>query len=157
MKPEQGQESPPWLSIAESQLGIKEFVGGKSNPEVSKYFSATGLGGHTTDDVPWCSAFVNWVMERAGYRGTRRANARSWLDWGMKLEEPKVGCIAVLSRGVISAGQGHVGFFVAALPSRIVLLGGNQNDGVCRHEYGSGRVLEYVWPRELDRLSKNVT
>lgn len=151
MKPEQGQDSPPWLDIAEGQLGTREFAGKASNPEVTKYFAATTKGAATPDSVPWCSAFANWVMDQAGYHGTRLANARSWLDWGMIIEEPKVGCIAVLESMDRGPKAGHVGFFVAGLPHRVILLGGNQLDGVCRREFGIGRVLGYRWPKDSDR------
>ena len=141
------------MPIAESQLKVREFPGSESNPEILKYYKATSLGGHPEDgSTPWCSAFVNWVMQEAGYRGTRRANARSWLDWGEKLTTPRVGCITVLWRGALDSTQGHVGFFVAALPNRIVLLSGNQGNQVSRLEYGSGRVLSFRWPREIDKL-----
>lgn len=146
---------PSWLAIAESQIGTEEFPGSESNPAITKYFRATGLGGHPDDSVPWCSAFVNWVMEQAGYRGTRRANARSWVDWGARIPGPKRGAIAVLWRGHPESKQGHVGFVVDTAPYRVILLGGNQGNRVGRQEYSSGRVLTYLWPRAIDLLKPN--
>jgi uncharacterized protein (TIGR02594 family) len=151
MKPEQGQESPPWLEVAKGELGVAEVPGARSNDRIIEYFAHTRLGGNAINDsTAWCSAFVNFVMDTAGYRGTHRANARSWLGWGVKLEEPCVGAITVLWRGHPGSPQGHVGFLTAVLPNRVVLLGGNQDNRVGYHEYGIGRVLSYRWPRALE-------
>lgn len=145
-------DGPPWLEIAKRELGVKELPGARSNPRIIEYFAHTRLGGSAIEDsTAWCSAFVNFVMDQAGYRGTHRANARSWLDWGDKLDEPRVGAITVLWRNSRESGAGHVGLFVAGLPQRVVLLGGNQSNAVGYQEYGEGRVLGYRWPRELDR------
>lgn len=153
MTPDQeGQPSPPWLDVAIGELGTREFRGSETNPEILKYWKATSLGGHPSDEVPWCAAFAGWCLQQAGYRGTRRANARSYLSWGEELLEPRVGAITVLWRGDKLGPNGHVGFLTAVLPYRVVLLGGNENNGVSFKEYGSGRVLQYRWPRELDRI-----
>lgn len=152
MKPEQGQESPPWMAIAEAEIGTREIPGSESNPRILEYFRSTTLGGKPNDEVPWCSAFANWVLEQDGIRGSRKANARSWLSWGERTE-PRVGAVAVLYRGDRDGPNGHVAFLTAVLPNRVVLLGGNQGNHVGRAEYGIGRVLDYRWPRELDRLA----
>lgn len=150
---EDSQQAPPWLDVAQAQLGVKEAPGAASNPEVLKYYRATTLGGKPDDSIPWCSAFANWCMEKAGYRGTRKANARSWLDWGEHLEEPRLGCVVVLWRGDMQSSQGHVAFYFAARgKDKIVLLGGNQADRVCYSQYGVGRVLEYRWPSDAEQL-----
>lgn len=144
---------PPWIAIAMKELGTKEVPGAGSNPEIQKYYRSTSLGGSPGDDVPWCSAFANWVLEQAGYRGTRRANARSWTTWGQNLEQPKRGCIVVLWRGDIASSQGHVAFYLGSpRPHVHTLLGGNQGDRVCFQDYGTGRVLSYRWPTDLDKL-----
>lgn len=146
-------DDPPWLAIARSQLGIAEVPGSASNPEITKYYKATALGGSPGDDVPWCSAFCNWVLEQAGYRGTRRANARSWTTWGDPLDEPKRGCVVVLWRGDVAASTGHVSFYLGSpRPHILTLLGGNQGNAVSERDYGTGRVLGYRYPRESDRF-----
>lgn len=135
-------EQAPWMGIAERELGVSELAGGVHNPRIIAYHSATTLKA-STDEVPWCSSFVCWVMEMAGYRSTRSAAARSWLTWGAQLETPVSGCIVVLRRG----SGGHVGFYAdAAEPGRINLLGGNQGDRVCVAPYATSRVLGYRFP-----------
>ena len=140
------------MDFARAELGVKEVPGERSNPRIVEYFSHTRLGGSAiSDSTPWCSAFANFVMDAAGYRGTHRANARSWLEWGEQLNEPRLGCICVLWRESPQSAAGHVGFLTMALPHRLVLLGGNQSDGVSIREYGTSRLLGYRWPREADR------
>lgn len=140
---------PPWLTIAKREIGVRELPGERVNKRIVEYFSHTRLGGLAGDDsTPWCAAFVGFCLDTAGQKGTRRANARSYLDWGDKLEEPRVGCVAVLWRGSIESTAGHVGFFIESPKThRVILLGGNQNNCVSYQEYGTGRVLEYRWPK----------
>lgn len=146
---------PPWLMVAKLELGTKETPGSESNPEVLKYYKATTLGGHPDDSVPWCSAFANWCFEQAGYRGTRRANARSWSAWGEHLDEPKRGAVVVFWRGDPHSAQGHVGFYLGTpRPHVLSVLSGNASNRVGIDEYGTGRVLAYRYPRDLDKVHR---
>lgn len=89
------------------------------------------------DETPWCSAFVNWCIHRAlsDTQPTDSLLALSWMTWGSPVEEsehPAVGDLAVFEN-VTSTYQGHVGFYIAhnRRGNRILVLGGNQSDGVC--------------------------
>jgi uncharacterized protein (TIGR02594 family) len=85
-----------WMAVARGEIGQVERRGGE-NPRIVAYHATTALAARE-DEVPWCSSFVNWVMERAGYRGTGSAAASSWLRWGVELEAPRPGCVTVLKR-----------------------------------------------------------
>jgi len=127
--PDQQQSAtaePPWLAIARAEIGVKEIVGKKHNPRVLEYLGAT-RGRWSTDETPWCSGFVNWVMGQAGYGNTGSATALSWLTWGKKVGNPVVGAIGVISHG---GGKGHVGFVVGKQGNNLLLLGGNQRNAV---------------------------
>lgn len=146
----------PWMEHARKELGVAEKPGRASNPRIKLYYTATALGGDPEDSTtPWCSAFVNFVMQEAGWKGTRRANARSWLDWGEKLEEPRHGAIAVLWRDSPGSPKGHVAFFEAFRDAGkfVWLLGGNQMNRVGYQKYPIDRVLGYRWPIETNRLA----
>lgn len=140
---------PPWLTIAKRELGVRETPGGRASPRIIEYFAHTRLGGHALDDsTPWCAAFAGFCLDTSGFPGTHRANARSYLDWGERLDEPRLGCITVLWRKSIESSAGHVGFFVdSPKKHRLILIGGNQDNGVSYGEYGTGRVLQYRWPK----------
>ena len=134
-----------WMTIAESEVGIKTFAEGESNPRITEYHNCTSLKGYD-DKAAWCSSFVNWVFEKSGYLGTQSALARSWLSWGIELIEPRVGCVVVLEREEPDGWQGHVGFFLKTDGDQIFLLGGNQLDEVREHSYPIASVLAYRWP-----------
>ena len=67
------------------------------------------------------------MLKRGGYTGTGSLLARSYLDWGIGLEQPRLGAIAVLSCGN-DPTTGHVGFVLGDAADKLYLLGGNQGD-----------------------------
>src|SRR5687767_318890 len=79
------QHACPWVRVAVGELGQRERAGKRrNNPRILGYLRAVGLEGW--DETPWCAAFANWCMARAGIAGTGRATARSWLAWGTALD-----------------------------------------------------------------------
>lgn len=148
---------PPWFKIAMAEIGVREVKGNKHNPRIGQYHSATIGAGvkHLADETPWCSSFVNWCMTRCSYNGTRSKRARSWLEWGEELEQPRRGCIVVLSRGPAALGLGHVGFFDERLGDLVRLLGGNQGNRVSVAGYAADRILSYRWPVAADYRGLN--
>lgn len=136
----------PWLTIAMREKGVKEIEGAKSNKRIEEYHRAVNL--NVTDDVPWCAAFVGWCLEKAGYKSTNNAMARSYLRWGMPLDKPQYGCVCVFWRNHQGSTAGHVGFFIAEHGDQILVLGGNQNDQVCEKYYSKNQLLGYRWPKE---------
>ena len=139
-------EEFPWMPVALQEIGVKEYAGAADNPRIVEYLSSTALGSEdlSNDETPWCSAFVNWCVVKAGYEGTDSAWAKSWLNWGMELETPRRGCIAVFSRNE----GGHVAFFIGESSSGIKVLGGNQSDAVKISTYPTSRLLSYRIPGE---------
>ena len=136
---------PPWLTIAINEIGQKEVKGSKNNPKILEYHLATSLKA-SSDEVPWCSSFVNWCFRQIGIKGTGSAAARSWINWGQILTSPKCGCVVVFSRGDNNE-SGHVGFYIDTLPNgRINVLAGNQKDMVCIESFSTERLLGYRWP-----------
>lgn len=137
----------PWMQFAIQEYGQKEVAGAKNNARIVLYHSVAG--GAKDDETAWCSAFANWCMVQAGFQGTGRANARSWLDWGaMCLAKPVFGAVTVFSRPP-KAWQGHVAFYVGENQARILVLGGNQGNRVCVGSYPRSRLLGYRWPAGL--------
>ena len=145
----------PWMDIAEAELGIHEdALPGHHNQRIIEYHSTTTLKA-STDETPWCSAFVNWVMLKAGYRGTNSALARSWIDWGSALSTSRRGAITVIKKkgAVQDAATGsatgfHVAFCVDSSSTHVRLLGGNQSDQVKYSSFSLAAydVKGYRWP-----------
>lgn len=132
------------IALAEMQNGVEEMPGGNHNERILQYHESTTLAAKT-DETPWCSSFVNWCMERAGVSRTHKANARSWLSWGVPMDEPRIGCVVVFKRG-LKRWQGHVGFYAGPSGENGVLcLGGNQKNKIDISTYSKSAVLGYRW------------
>ncbi len=88
-----------WLAIALAEKGIHEFPGNADNPRIVEYLHSTNLDAPSWDEdkIAWCSVFMNWCIEKAGYEGTDSAWAKSWLNWGKDIKKPVVGCVAVFT------------------------------------------------------------
>lgn len=93
----------------------------------------------------WCADFMNFVLRRAGGKGTRSRAARSFLKYGKRLKEPRVGAIAILYRR--GPNNGHVGV-VRGTDGRgnPILVSGNSRHKVRQSVYPKRRVLGYVMP-----------
>ncbi|MGK7943126.1 MAG: TIGR02594 family protein [Microcystaceae cyanobacterium] len=128
----------PWFAIALVEEGVREKAGSGDNPRIVEYLQSTTLSepSASNDETPWCSAFVNWCVEKAGYAGTDSAWAKSWLNWGQPLSTPQKGCIVVFERRM-SNGQigGHVGFYISETSETVKVFGGNQSDSVKYSHY----------------------
>jgi uncharacterized protein (TIGR02594 family) len=134
---------PNWIPIARAEIGESEVQGGE-NPRILEYLRSTDIGdpADLEDETPWCSAFVNWCMQKVGFRGTRSAWAQSWAQWGKEVD-PVIGCIVVFRW---SNGTGHVGFVTGFRDEMIKVLGGNQQDEVCEEWFNTGHVIAYRMP-----------
>lgn len=135
-----------WLELARGFIGLQETKGGQHNPEILQMWKDIKRGGIKDDETPWCAAFVGAMLERSGIRSSRFESAKSYLDWGRPLPIAFYGCIVVFSR----EGGGHVGFVVGEDPAgRLLVLGGNQGDGVNIKAFGLDRVTGYRWPLDM--------
>jgi uncharacterized protein (TIGR02594 family) len=144
-----------WMRVAHAELLVHELaLPGQHNKRIIEYHQTTTLKA-TDDETPWCSSFVNWAMEKAGFAGTDSAAAKSWLDWGVKLPVPREGAITVVKKktGSTNAAAGtasgfHVAFLVYANPGTVRLLGGNQSNKVKYSDFPltAWEVRGYRWP-----------
>ncbi|MBR0663480.1 TIGR02594 family protein [Roseomonas hellenica] len=133
-----------WMAIAEGEIGVSEATGrGSHAAQIEAYRQAAGRG----DGAEWSSAFVNWVLRKAGHIGTGSAEARSWIGWGMACE-PRYGAVTVLRTAPGSGAGFHVGFLTSVQSSKVRLLGGSQNDKVKFANFPSARYepIAYRWP-----------
>ncbi len=133
------------LKIAFSELGTQEITGSEHNPEILKYAAEAGIAGVTTDEIPWCSTFINWVAWKAGLQHSKKANARSWLNVGMKVSSPEPGDIVVFWRESPQSWKGHVAIFlgISTNKKRVYCIGGNQGNRVSVSAYRMNTVLSF--------------
>ena len=128
------------IAIASRFIGMTEDA---DKAELSAYIKTGGLSVNP-DNTAWCAAFVGAVLAEAGMKGTGQLNAKSYLQWGVKTETPKIGDVVVLWRGSREDWRGHVGFFNGFDPDgNILILGGNQDDKVSVESFHPSRILAY--------------
>lgn len=132
----------PWYDIAEKELGVTERGNGK---RVTEYHASTTMGS-APPSTAWCASFVTWALKKAGYKNTNGAWARSYLDIGTKLTQPKKGCIIVFERNG-KGGDSHVAFWTGKeTATSYTMLGGNQDNMVKIKNYAKKDVLGFRWP-----------
>lgn len=148
---------PGYYTTALAELGVQEVSGKGANPRIVEYLkSCPSLPAAMakTDETAWCSAFANWCMAKARYKGTNSALARSWLSWGHPLDEPREGCIVVFASPARGPQAGHVGMYSKqsrtpyAKALQYHVLGGNQSNRVCVAPYSATQVIALRWPAE---------
>ena len=147
-------DEPVWLKIAQREIGTTEISGPAHNSRVIEYLMSCetlDANAQRQDETFWCSAFVNWVVEKSGMRGTDSAWALTWENWGREIDEPRLGAIAVFSRD----DGGHVGFLLKDLGDKVRILGGNQSNTVKAAEFPKNgrhggqryKLKGYRWPQ----------
>jgi uncharacterized protein (TIGR02594 family) len=146
-----GAVKPEWLKVAESYIGVKEIGGAEHEPRIVQFLKSVNGNKLTADETNWCSAFVNFVMQKAGFLPAESLAARDWLkwQWGRKISGPALGAIVVLKREGGEGWEGHVGFVAGWDKTRVQVLGGNQGDKVCELWFSQAEVLGYMWPQML--------
>jgi uncharacterized protein (TIGR02594 family) len=88
---------------------------------------------------------MNFVIRRAGSKGTQSRAARSFLEFGKKLDGPRVGAIAILSRK--GPNTGHVGVVRGTDgQGNPILVSGNHGPTVKESMYPKHKVIAYVMP-----------
>lgn len=136
-----------WMDAARAEIGTRETVGPEANPDVVSYYAEAGHPEVTDDETAWCAAYVGAMLARSGLPSTGSLAARSYLNYGRKIDQPEPGCIVVFWRGSPTSWQGHVAFYVRDDGAKHVrVLGGNQNNAVSEARYPKSQVLGYRMP-----------
>lgn len=132
------------IKIALTQYGVNEKIEKEVHPQIIKYFEAVEHPFENVQNNPsWSSAFVNWVMKKAGYEHSGSTNDRSWLSVGESTNFPCWGDIVILWKGSPENKEGYVGIFIKETRRYVYLLGGDQRNKVCIKAYPKNRVLDY--------------
>lgn len=137
-------KDPAWLTLARSDIGEKETLGPNDSLYIRKMLAK--LGAKWLLGQPWCGGAVASWMQPCGVQIPKNwFRAKAWLDWGVKLDNPTLGCVVVFER----KGGGHVGLVVGRDATRnLMVLGGNQSDSVRISRFAPGRAVGYRWPTE---------
>lgn len=135
-------ETLPWMVIARSLVGTKEYGRG-DNPVIMQWAELADIPGYSGDDIPWCGLFVAHCLSAAGIDPIDQPLwARNWAKFGTKLDDPAYGAVMVFVRN----GGGHVGFYVGEQGSSYLILGGNQSDSVNVSPVSKSRLMAVRYP-----------
>ncbi|NBN63094.1 TIGR02594 family protein [Microvirga tunisiensis] len=140
---------PSWLTIARSKMGLHE------QRDRGGLMAWLRSDGHTLGDparLPWCGDFVETALALALPAEVLHTNpylARNWLRFGVPLERPSVGAVAVFWRGARTGSSGHVGFYVGEDADHYHILGGNQANMVSVVRIARERLLGFRWPASM--------
>lgn len=138
------------FDIAQVFVGTEEVGGAMDNPQILAMLRLDNSWPEG-DEVPWCSAFVNYICKLLRLPRSKSLLARSWLEVGksVDLENAEAGFdVVVLKRGhgdqpgvENTTAPGHVGFYAGHSDRWVQLLGGNQGNSVKVARYAVSRVL----------------
>jgi uncharacterized protein (TIGR02594 family) len=127
-------------------LGIAEIPGAKHNPIIIKMLKKV-LPWADKDEIAWCAASINWIADEAGYVGSGKADARSFLKAGLEVTNPdftKDPVVAVFWRGSKNSWTGHVGIPLKETATHIFLMSGNQGNEFNIQKYPKSQLLAYI-------------
>lgn len=141
----EGKGSSPY-QLASTFVGKNEH----QDRDVISSFIKKSMGQNIDPQrTAWCAAFVNSVLQASGNRGNGSLASRSFLNYGTSTDSPTQGDIVVLRRGNNPA-QGHVGFFSGFDKNgNVLILGGNQSDGVNVKSFPLSSVISYRRPPKI--------
>ncbi len=118
------------LTIAWSQLGVKEATGHNDGLDVEKYLATVGLN----KGQPWCAAFVAWCYQQAAIKNPNSGLAADYFRKNIVYENGHL-----ISAKLIHAGDTfgiyfenldgihHVGFVLAWSDMWVETIEGNTN------------------------------
>lgn len=131
------------IMVALSYYGEKAIPGLSNNKAILAMFEKAKNGWVDKDEIAWCAAFVNAVLNDCNLPQTGKLNARSFLELGQETKSPVLGDIVVLWRVSPDSPFGHVGFFIREYNDKILILGGNQNNEVNIKAFPKSQILQY--------------
>lgn len=138
------------FDIAQRFVGTDEVAGSLDNPLLMAMLKLDNKWPQS-DEVPWCSAFVNFVCWLLRLPRSKSLLARSWLSVGSErmLSSAITGYdVVILKRGSgeqpgpeDTTAPGHVGFYAGHSGGFVQILGGNQSNTVKVSSYPVARIL----------------
>lgn len=129
--------------IALQYYGQEAIPGAENNPLVLGFFQKANHAEISSDDTPWCSAFMSAIASEAGAAKTESLAARAWLKVGEEIDSPQFGDVAIFWRDRPDGFLGHVGIVIAHIGEVLWILGGNQDNRVEIKAFSTEKVLGY--------------
>lgn len=126
-----------------SFYGETPIAGPMANEQILEFIRATSYPPNTSDEVPWCSAFLVWIFRECEIETPANAAAISWLKYSHHVDQPRLGDIVVLGWPQEKPVHHHVGIFIREKADVVYVLAGNQNNEVDICAWRKRSVLSY--------------
>ena len=132
---------PVWLEFARAEVGVRKTGLSPGNSKILSYISSTGLTSpNITENYPWQVAFVNWALVKAGVETPMSTLPVQWRQWGVKVKEPMIGCVAIIPHRTFGFTYSvTIGFVAGGSSDAVTVLSGDVN----------GEVAYRIFPRTL--------
>lgn len=135
------------FTLMQQLVGTKELSGNADNPLILAMLQCCDSS-VSHDEVPWCSAGLNFICKLANAPRSKSLAAKSWLKAGrpIDLSDAIPGWdVVILNRGNNPA-LGHVGLFAGIdmhneeANATLVILGCNQSNSISLQHFPIGSV-----------------
>ncbi len=124
-------------------VGVHELHGDQQNPVIMKMFHETGHKWVLDDETGWCCAAINYGAMQLNYEYSKKLYARSYLDIGIPIDKPVIGCLVIFWRVKHTGWKGHVGIYMGENKDHIFVMGGNQSNEFNYAQYPKNQLLGY--------------
>lgn len=122
------------ISVAESQLGVREATGNNDGKQVEAYLQYVGF----KKGAAWCAAFVSWVFNEAGYNQPKTAWSPDLFPTRLRVKEVVPGLVLgiyfpelkrIAHCGIVTGIRSD---WVSTIEGNTNLAGSRAGDGVYR-------------------------
>jgi hypothetical protein len=133
------------VSVAESQVGVREKTGKNDGKEVEKYLHTTGLG----KGYAWCAAFLTWCHNEVNIPNPKSAYSPDWFRSNVVYERMQLKDMGFISKpgqvfGLYFESKrriAHVGMITGETKFSYNTIEGNTNDGGSRDGDGVYKMI----------------
>ena len=133
------------VSVAESQVGVREKTGKNDGKEVERYLRSTGLG----KGYAWCAAFLTWCHNELSIPNPESAYSPDWFRSNVVYERMQLKDMGFTSKpgqvfGLYFESKrrvAHVGMIVGETKFSYNTIEGNTNDGGSRDGDGVYKMI----------------
>ncbi len=143
------------LTIAQSQVGVREATGHNDGQAVERYLRYTG----NKKGEPWCAAFVSWVFARAGYPQPKTAWSPALLPKQRLLNKATPAAVfgiyfkdkgRIAHAGLVEKQKDH---WIYTIEGNTNIAGSREGDGVYRKLRHAKTIAAYAnWLAKKEEL-----
>lgn len=143
-QPPSPNSSRPWLDWMIANKGEVLKTGSLPTKFVISIFKHTNYGALKKYTPPCCAAAICAALEQSGYKSTKSAAAKSYMEYGTECEL-KPGAIVVFS---FKPGSHHVAVCesLSPVPGFANFVGGNQSSMLKTSKYAKLSIRACRWP-----------